>query len=70
MQVKTGQCAGELTVYGTERCGWTKKQRAYLDDKGIPHTFVNCEQAACPTFVTGFPTLVRDGQILAGYQAL
>jgi hypothetical protein len=36
----------------------------------LDYTFVNCEQTACPAFVAGFPTLVRDGQILVGYQAL
>ncbi len=66
MQVKTGQRAGELTVYGADWCGWTKKQLAYLDAKGIPYTFVDCAKQTCPAFVDGFPTLVEAGKVLGG----
>jgi glutaredoxin len=70
MRVRTNLQAGELTVYGADWCGWTKKQRRYLDQKGIPYTYVNCDSQECPSFVSGFPTLVKDGQVMAGFQEL
>lgn len=70
MIVKTDLHAGALTVYGTENCGWTKKQLAYLQKKNIPFTFVNCDTGSCPSFVSGFPTLEHDGVIKVGYQEL
>ena len=70
MIVRTDVRAGGLTVYGTETCGWTKKQLAYLEKKGIPFTFVDCDKQGCPGFVSGFPTLEMDGQIKTGYQEI
>ena len=68
--VKTGLRGGELTVYGTLACGWTQKQLAYLDDKGIPYTFVNCSGQQGPPSITAYPTLNRDGEWLTGYTEL
>lgn len=62
--------AGALTVYGTDWCGWTKKQRSYLGEKNIPYTYVNCESESCPSFVSGFPTLDNNGTISSGYKEL
>ena len=70
MRIRAALKAGELTVYGADWCGWTNKQRAYLDGKGIAYSFVNCEQQPCPDFVKSFPTLVQDGQVLTGYKEL
>jgi glutaredoxin len=70
MKTRTDLRAGALTVYGTESCGWTKKQLAYLDKKGIAYKFVNCEEQGCPNFVSGFPTLDLDGKIVTGYKEL
>ena len=70
MRIKTDLHAGDLTVYGADWCGWTKKQRLYLARKGIPYTYVNCDSQECPSFVSGFPTLVRDGEVVAGFQEL
>ena len=70
MIVRTDVRAGALTVYGSETCGWTKKQLAYLEKKGIPFTFVDCDRQSCPEFVSGFPTLKMDGQIKTGYQEI
>lgn len=70
LHVNTGLRAGELTVYGTSWCSWTKKQRDYLDQKGMSYTFVDCDTEHCPGFVSGYPTLDRNGAILSGYQEL
>ena len=70
MRLKTDLKAGELTVYGADWCGWTKKQRAYLDEKRIPYTYVNCDSQECPGFVTSFPTILRDGQVSRGFQEI
>lgn len=48
---------GKWTVYGTNGCGWTRKQLELMDSKGIPYTFVDCDDENCPG-INGFPTLV------------
>jgi len=34
---------GSYTVYGTMKCGWTRKQLDYMKSKNIQHTFIDCE---------------------------
>lgn len=68
--VQTGLRAGQLTVYGTDWCKWTKKQRDYLTEKGIPFTYIDCEQQKCPASVTAFPTLDKDGELMVGFREL
>ena len=29
-------------VYGADWCGWTKKQKKYMEEKGIDYTYVDC----------------------------
>ena len=70
LRVNTGLKAGELTVYGTSWCSWTKKQRNYLDEKGMAYTFVDCDTEPCPGFVSGYPTLDNNGAISSGYLEL
>jgi len=50
-----------IIVYGTPSCGWTMKQREYLDKNRVPYTFVDCTHEQCPDFVKGYPTLVLSG---------
>ena len=61
---------GEIIVYGSKTCPWCVKQEAYLTEKGIPYTFVDCKTGQCPEFVQGFPTLSVNGQIKSGYTEL
>lgn len=68
MRVRTGLSAGEvLTVYGSQDCSWTRKQIDYLKQKGLPYTFVDCDNQACPDFVKAFPTITKGGQVYVGY---
>lgn len=41
--IKGESTKGDYTVYGTMKCGWTRKQLDYLKSKGIKYTFVDCE---------------------------
>jgi arsenate reductase-like glutaredoxin family protein len=62
MKVSTAIRCGEVTVYGTPNCGWTKKQLAHFEESKTPHTFVDCSVAgACPDFVKAYPTVLRVG---------
>jgi hypothetical protein len=61
---------GDITVYGSKTCPWCVKQEAYLTEKGIPYTFVDCKAGQCPDFVQGFPTLSVNGVIKSGYTEL
>jgi Glutaredoxin len=58
---------GNVIVYGSDTCPWCIKQKAYLDEKYIPYTFVDCRTHECPDFVQGFPTTLKDGEVLRGY---
>lgn len=58
---------GNIIVYGSKTCPWCVKQEKYLKQKGIDYTFVNCPTETCPDFVSGFPTLMINGQVKSGY---
>ena len=45
------------TVYGTNGCGWTRKQLEVMKSKQIPYTFVDCDKEDCKGS-EAFPTLV------------
>jgi glutaredoxin len=66
---KPPQGAG-ITMYGSDSCPWCTKQKDYLKEKNMDYTFVDCAQGQCPNFVSGFPTLVIDGEIKVGYQEI
>ena len=55
------------TVYGTDGCGWTRKQLTEMDSKGISYTYINCEKEKCDG-ISGFPTLKSDdGETKVGF---
>ncbi len=61
---------GKWTVFGTNDCGWTRKQLQLMDEKKIPYTFVNCDEEDCKG-ATAFPTLVDpSGKKLVGFNNL
>ena len=56
------------TVYGTMGCGWTRKQLKHMEDKGITHTFVDCDKGGC-NGMEAFPTLKGpNGEKIVGYK--
>ena len=58
-------------VYGADWCGWTKKQKKYLEEKGIDHTYIDCakDKDACPPEVKGYPAIKHcNGDLKPGYQ--
>jgi hypothetical protein len=60
------------TVYGTNGCGWTRKQLAHMKSKKIPHRFVDCDKEDCGD-ITAFPTLKKsggDGTVVVGFKEL
>ena len=58
---------GLWTVYGSNSCGWTKKQLKHLDEKNIPYKFVDCDSADCGQ-IAAFPTNVKpDGSRAVGF---
>lgn len=55
-------------VYGTMGCGWTVKQLDNMKSNGVSHTFINCENGACPG-MEAFPTLVhKNGERHVGFK--
>lgn len=59
-----------ITMYGTDGCPWCVKQKDYFKEKNIEYTFKDCDKGQCPGFVSGYPTIVKDGQVMPGYQEL
>lgn len=60
-----------ITMYGNAECPWCLKQKDYFTNKKIEYTFVDCSTpGSCPNFVHGFPTIVKDGRVMPGYQEL
>jgi len=58
---------GKWTVYGTNGCGWTRKQLKHMEEKGIPHKFIDCDKNDCGD-ITAFPTLQDpSGKRITGY---
>jgi hypothetical protein len=52
-----GGDGAQWTVYGTNGCGWTRKQLAVMDTKKVPYQFVDCDKEDCKG-ADAFPTLV------------
>jgi hypothetical protein len=61
---------GSVLVYGSKTCPWCVKQEDYLKQKGIPYEFTDCTTGQCPDFVSGFPTLVVNGEVKTGYSEI
>ncbi len=61
LKVRSRVCAGNVTVYGSPQCGWTKKQIKNFDEKGIRYKFVDCTKGKCPKIADGYPTTVISG---------
>jgi glutaredoxin len=59
-----------ITMYGTDGCPWCVKQKEYFKSKNIEYTFKDCDKGECPNFVSGYPTIVKDGKAMPGYQEL
>ena len=58
---------GSWTVYGTDECGWTRKQLKEMDDKGVNYTYINCKDGGCGE-IKSFPTLKStDGEVKVGF---
>lgn len=67
MKTKIG---AEWTVYGTNGCGWTRKQLAHLDKKGISYNYVECDKENCSD-ISAFPTMKHsNGEVVEGFREL
>jgi hypothetical protein len=64
----TDTTTGEWTVYGTQGCGWTRKQLEVMESKKIPHKFIDCDKEDCGS-VSAFPTLLDpNGATTVGFK--
>ena len=58
------------TVYGRKTCGWTLKQKKYMEDNDIDYDYIDCKENPnkCPDNIKGFPYNVSpNGEIKEGY---
>jgi len=70
MPSSTAAVGDSWKVYGTNGCGWTRKQLEVMDKKKISHQFIDCDQdrESC-NGMSGFPTLVDPaGNKTVGFQ--
>jgi hypothetical protein len=66
--VASGSGGPQWTVYGTNGCGWTRKQLAVMDTKKVPYKFVDCDKEDCKD-AEAFPTLVDpSGKKTVGFK--
>ena len=64
---KTSSSKSKWTVYGTDGCGWTRKQLKELDEKNVQYKYINCESGDCGG-ISSFPTLKSDdGELKVGF---
>ena len=62
-----GGGGGGWTVYGSNNCGWTRKQVSEMDSKNVKYTFVDCDTQDCAG-IPAFPTLKNDdGTVKVGF---
>ena len=66
-----GSQGGEhWTVYGTNGCGWTRKQIDYMKSNGISHTYIECDKKNCGE-ITSYPTLKNSsGKVIVGFNKI
>jgi len=68
VKTKTKGGGSAWTVYGTNGCGWTRKQLAVMDKKNVPYKFVDCDKEDCKG-MDAFPTLVdSSGNQTVGFK--
>jgi hypothetical protein len=66
----SGDTNAEWTVYGTNGCGWTRKQIDHLDKKGISYNYIECDKADCGD-ISAFPTMKHSsGKVVEGFREL
>jgi len=67
---KAARADGKWTVYGTDWCGYTKKQLAYMDDNSIEYEYIECSDGACDGFdIKAFPTLIdSEDNVSTGFR--
>lgn len=71
LRVRTQVRAGKPTIYGTDWCGFTQKQKDAFDAKGIQYNYVNCDGGKCPKDVTAFPHVTGyEGKAWTGFRAV
>jgi len=46
-----------IILYGTANDLWTRKQREYFDEKGIPYVFKDCSNVECRDGIISYPTM-------------
>lgn len=72
-KVRTGLMAGQTTtstIYGTDWCGFTTKQKEAFDKAGIKYNYVNCEKnpGSCKD-VTSYPVVEHHGKRWVGFRS-
>jgi len=76
-RLTTGVCGGgggskgeHWTVYGTNGCGWTRKQIDHMKSNNIPHTYIECDKKDCGE-ITSYPTLKNSsGKVMVGFNKI
>jgi hypothetical protein len=69
-RLTTPSSTSHWTVYGTNGCGWTRKQLDHMKKNNIPHTYIQCDKQDCGDIDT-YPTLKNSsGQTIVGFKKI
>jgi len=71
---------GEVVLYALSTCPWCKRTKRLLQENGVPFRYVDVDQVAADEEnavvnevsrlnpMQSFPTVVINGQVVAGFQ--
>jgi len=59
---------GTWAVYGTNGCGWTRKQIDHMKKNNIPHKYIDCDKENCKG-ISAYPTMKSpNGETITGFK--
>lgn len=62
LMMMNGGGGKKWTVYGSMKCGWTRKQLDHMKSVGIPYVYVDCDKEGCDN-ITAFPTTIDSNGV-------
>lgn len=80
VEVEGGNPRGKVVLYALSTCPWCKRTKRLLNDNAVPYRYVDVDllagdeedriihEMARLNPMRSFPTLVIDGQVVAGFQ--
>ncbi len=70
-KVRTGIMAGKTTIYGTDWCGFTTKQKQAFNKKGVKYDYIDCGKFPdrCKG-ISSYPVVEHNGSRWEGFKEI